>query len=88
LKPDAVVFLQAVTATAAWISGLLFLRFWRDTREPLFVHFGISFWLLALSWALLGLLNPTGETRSSIYLLRLLAFVVIIIGIVQRNRAR
>jgi cobalamin synthase len=84
---DAVVFLQGVSATAAWVSGLLFLRFWRKTRDPLFGYFGVAFWVLALSWSLLALFSPTEESRPYIYALRLIAFSLIITGMVIKNVA-
>jgi len=88
MRPDAVVFLQGVSATGALIAGLFFLRFWRDSRDRLFAFFGAAFCLLSLSWALLGLIDPSDEARPYIYALRLVAFLLIIIGIVEKNRSR
>jgi hypothetical protein len=88
MRPDHVVFLQAVAATASFVAGLLFVRFWRDTRDPLFAFFGVAFWLLALSWGVLGLFDPTEEARPYVYLVRLVAFVLIIAAVVQKNRSR
>ena len=88
MRPDHVIFLQAVAATAAWVAGLLFVRFWRNTRDPLFAFFGVAFWLLSLSWAALGLFDPTEEARPYVDLVRLVAFVLIIAGVAQKNRAR
>jgi uncharacterized membrane protein len=81
-----VPFLQAVSATLAWVSGLMFLRFWRESRDSLFVFFGAGFWTLALSWALLAMTSPTGEAQPYIYAVRLLAFLLIIAGMIQKNR--
>jgi len=81
-------FLQSLTATGAWICGLFFIRFWRETRDSLFAFFAAAFWLLALSWMLLALFNPTGEGRRSVYRLRLLAFLLIVLGMVQKNRQK
>ena len=82
---DYVIFLQTVAATCAGISGLFFLRFWRASRDRLFAFFCAAFWLIALSWALLALFSPQEETRPYIYVLRLLAFSLIMIGIVTKN---
>jgi hypothetical protein len=84
----AVVFLQGFSAAAAVIAGLLFLRFWRESHDRLFAFFGAAFWLMAASWALLGLISPTEETRPYIYLIRLAAFLLIIFAIVDKNRAQ
>ena len=86
MRPDYVIFLNAVSATAAAAVGLLFFRFWEQSRERLFAFFSAAFWLMALCWGLLGLLNPNDETRPYIYAIRLLAFLLIIVGIVGKNR--
>ena len=86
MNENAITFLQGVAAAGAWVSGLLFLRVWRDSRDALFALFGASFWLLAVSWTLLALSSPLEETRPYIYGLRLIAFVLIIAGMVAKNR--
>ncbi len=88
MTPNLVIFLQGVSAAAAWAAGLFFLRFWRDSGDRLFVYFGSAFWLLALSWSLLGLFSPTEETRPYIYGLRLVAFALIIAATIDKNRPR
>jgi hypothetical protein len=83
---DVLPFLQGICVTAAGVSGLFFLRFWRDSRDPLFGFFAAAFWLLALSWVLLALTSPTEETRPYIYAVRLVAFVLIIVAMIVKNR--
>ena len=51
----------------------------------LFVYFGISFWLLALGQATSMLFETPREDGSWIYLIRLSAFIVLIVGIVGKN---
>ncbi len=81
-----VAFLQAVAATAALINGVFFWRFWRESRDQLFATFALAFWLLAASWTILAIFNPSGESLPYVYAVRLLAFLVLIGGIVQKNR--
>lgn len=78
--------LQAMAGTAALIAGVCFLRFWRDTRDRLFVFFALAFWLLAACWMLLAFISPTEETRPYVYAIRLAAFGLIIAAIVDKNR--
>ena len=66
--------------------GAFFLRFWRRTRDRLFLIFALAFWLLGLNWLLLAFVQAD-ETRTWLYLLRLVAFCLIIYGIVDKNRA-
>jgi hypothetical protein len=80
LIPGAIVMGYAV-------AGLFFLRFWRQTRDRLFLIFAISFWLLGAQRLALALTAPTVET-TGLYLLRLLAFLLILLAIVDKNRGR
>jgi hypothetical protein len=67
------------------IAGLFFLRFWVKSRDRLFLVFAAAFWLLALNQAIAGLGDISREELSSVYLLRLAAFSLIIIAIVRKN---
>lgn len=71
-------------------AGLFFLRFWRDTRDRLFAIFATSFWLLCAQRVLLVIEpgNASGENTAYLYLVRLLAFVLLLVGIVDKNRSR
>ena len=69
------------------VAALFFLKFWRRSADTLFAIFAAAFLLLALGQALLALTNVPVEERSWIYLLRLAAFILIILGIVHKNRA-
>jgi hypothetical protein len=80
-----VVFLQGVSAMAAWSIAAFFLRYFRDSRDHLFAYFGSAFVLLGLSWAILSLDNPVGDASPYVYGLRLVAFLLIIAAVVQKN---
>ena len=75
----------AITAGFA-IAGFFFLRFWRRTRESLFVAFAVAFWLLGLAQALLTFIDIPVEERSWLFLLRLAAFSLILVSIWKKNR--
>jgi hypothetical protein len=68
------------------VAGLLFFRFWRDTGDRLFALFACAFWLLSASWLSLALLNPTDEARPYVSAVRLVAFLIIIAGVIDKNR--
>jgi hypothetical protein len=86
MRLTLIPFLQTVSATAAAAAGLFFVRFWRQSGDRLFAFFGAAFWVLALSWALLALINPVDETRPYVYAIRLVAFVLMIVGMIDKNR--
>jgi hypothetical protein len=84
----AVVLINGAVAMGSAIAGLFFLQFWTRTRDRLFVFFALAFWILGLDWVAIGVLALPGEITYSLYLPRLLAFVLIIAAIVDKNRSR
>lgn len=86
--PILVAFNSGAAALACIIAGAFFLRFWRRTRDSLFLAFAVAFWLLAANSAIPVLLNRSPYQHSEIYLLRLAAFVTIIVAIVSKNLKR
>lgn len=83
---DTLAFLNGVIAMASIVAGVVFLTYWRDSRDRLFVYFAIAFWVLALNWTLVAVIAPAAEQLHWFYLLRLFAFVLIAFGIVDKNR--
>ncbi len=69
-------------------AGLFFLKFWRRTRDSLFLAFSAAFGLMAMGNALPVLLGTPHEERSGIYLFRLAAFVLIIVAVLAKNLRR
>jgi uncharacterized membrane protein len=79
-------FLSGAVAFGFLVCGLFFLRFWRRTREGLFLSFGLAFLLLGIGQSVLALGNIPTEERGSLYLIRLAAFLLILVGIYRANR--
>jgi hypothetical protein len=79
-------FLDGALFTACLVAALFFLRYWRIARDALFLYFSLAFVALATQWAWMGLdLTPT-LPRHQAYLLRLVAFGLILVGIFKKNR--
>jgi uncharacterized membrane protein HdeD (DUF308 family) len=68
------------------VIALFFLRFWFAARERLFGLFALAFVVLAVQRLALSLTNSTMEDQTVFYLLRLAAFVIIVVAIVDKNR--
>lgn len=79
-------FLSGAVALGFAACALFFLRFWKRTREELFLAFAIAFLLLGIGQTILALANIPTEERGSIYLLRLIAFLLILVAIYRKNR--
>lgn len=71
---------------ACFVVGLFFLKFWQKTHDRLFAMFAAAFWILSLERLVLGTLGTSNEADIRIYFLRLLAFVLILIAIINKNR--
>ncbi|GGD45549.1 hypothetical protein GRI62_09975 [Erythrobacter arachoides] len=81
-------FLSGAIVMGFAVAALLFLSYWRRTGQSLFLTFSASFFLLAVNYTWLALTNIPVEERSPLFLIRLLAFSLIIVAIVQSNTKR
>lgn len=77
-----------MNATCAAVAGLFFLRFWRQTADRLFASFAAAFWLLSVHWIGLGLTSPQYEFRPLLYGIRLVASLLILAAIIDKNRVK
>jgi Na+/proline symporter len=80
-------FLWGVLAALSLVVAVFFWRFWRRTRDAVFVGLAAGFTLLTIHWAALGIVNPNDETRHYLYLVRFFGFLVMIAGVVAKNRS-
>jgi hypothetical protein len=69
------------------VAGLFFLRFWRETRDRLFILFAFAFFIMALSRVYFRLADPT-HLREERYWVRFAAFALILVAILDKNRSR
>jgi hypothetical protein len=67
------------------VIALFFLRFWRNTHDRLFLYFSLSFGIEALHRLYSALTNDGGEDSPLHYLVRLVAYGLIIWAILEKN---
>lgn len=79
-------FLYGAIVTLCVVSALYFWRFHRQTRDHFFGLFAAAFAMLGLNFILLATGDRESEVRPYLYLIRLLAFALIILAIVAKNR--
>jgi hypothetical protein len=79
-------FLDGGRAVFCVIIALCFLRLGRATHDRLYHAFAIAFVLLAASSTLIGLGVASADWSVYAFLPRLLAFLVIIWAIIDKNR--
>jgi hypothetical protein len=80
-------FLNGGVMMAALAVALFFARSWRRTGDRFFLLFALAFALLSAErWGLLYV-RPDHELRHSVYLLRLAAFSLILVAVIDKNRS-
>ena len=84
MTPEAIFVTGAITMAFA-VAALLFARYWRRTRDGLFLAFAAAFVLLALHHGIVGLYGIPREERTWLFLLRLAAFGLIIVAVLRKN---
>ncbi len=75
--------ISGVLVAGYLVAALFFLRFRRETGDRLFLVFSVAFALLAVQRLALAL---TTRDETLIYGLRLLAFLLILAAIIDKNR--
>ncbi len=79
-------FMQGALMMGNAVVALFFLRLWRKTRDRLLAIFSIAFWLMMLLRLVNVIVDVPSEHVHYLYMLRLLAYALIIYAIIDKNR--
>jgi hypothetical protein len=79
-------FVAGAIVALCGVAALHFWKFYRHTRDRLFAFFALAFATLGVSFLFLAAGDVESEFRPHVFLMRLAAFVLIIAGIVEKNR--
>jgi hypothetical protein len=79
------ILIGAIAAVSAVIA-LFFVRYWRSTGDRFFLYFALAFLLEGGNRLFLGAYNYGEEFQPEFYLLRLVAYGLILYAIYQKNR--
>lgn len=83
--PALVGFMGGALTLGFIIAALFFLKFWRRTRDRLFLTFSWAFLLLAVNQAVPVIFGIPREEQSFVYVLRLAGFALIIFAVLRKN---
>lgn len=75
--------IDGAVAMGFFVATLFFLRFYRRTKDRLFGLFGLAFAVMSVNR--IALANATDD-NGDLYWVRLLAFVIILFAMVDKNR--
>jgi hypothetical protein len=85
MTPPQAVLLGAI-AMGTLVCSLIFLRLWRESSDRFFLFFSLSFLVQAVNRVALSMEPSPNEGSPLHYWVRLLAYVLIIVAIVDKNR--
>lgn len=84
----AIDTMRGAVIMGCFLAAVFFARYWHLSRDRFYGFFTAAMLLLAINWAALVHVDTTGqeEARHIIYILRMVAFLLIALGIVDKNR--
>jgi hypothetical protein len=80
--------LAGAIAMASLIIALFFVRFWRSSGDRFFLYFALSFSIEGLHRVYVVMSDGGGEDSPLHYLIRLLAYGLILWAILEKNLPR
>jgi uncharacterized membrane protein HdeD (DUF308 family) len=80
-------FLLGVIVTSSLVAAAFFWKFWRQTRDTLFLAFAAAFLVEGINRLSFLFVDSPDEGRPAIYVVRLVAFLLILTAIVRKNWA-
>jgi len=78
-------FLLGVIATTSITAAIFFLRFWKRTRDSLFLAFAVAFLIEGVNRIAVLEVERPNEGSPWTYVVRLIAFLIILAGILNKN---
>lgn len=69
------------------VAGIFFLRYWRGSRDRFFLLFALSFFVQAFNRIALALSDNPSDGSPWHYSVRLVAYLLIIVAVLDKNRA-
>jgi hypothetical protein len=80
-------FLLGVIVTCSFVAAAFFARFWRATRDLLFLGFAAAFLLEGLNRMAFLFLEKPNAGDEVIYTIRLVSYLLILAAIANKNRS-
>jgi len=80
-------FLLGVIVTGSATAAGFFLKFWLQTRDPLFLAFAAAFLIESANRVTFLWLEQPQQGTPVIYLVRFISYLLILAAIMNKNRA-
>lgn len=88
MREPVAMLISGILVMGYAVAAMFFLQFWKQTTDRLFLLFSAAFALLAVQRVWLALSAGDEAWTVWLYALRLLAFLIILVAIADKNRVR
>jgi len=78
-------FLLGIIVTCSIVASGFFWKFYRQTRDTLFLAFAAAFFIEGINRISFLMIDSPNEGSPAIYIVRLVAFLLILAAIVRKN---
>jgi hypothetical protein len=79
-------FLLGIIVTASLTASAFFFKFWRQTRDKLFLGFSAAFAIEGINRVAFLFVDHPHEGSPVIYTVRLFSYLLILAAIINKNR--
>lgn len=79
-------FVLGATAMGCVVIALVFVRFWRESGDRFFALFALAFLTFGVNRLVIVAIDEREGDDALAYVIRLIAFLIIIVAIVDKNR--
>ena len=79
-------FLLGVVVATSLVAAAFFLKFWRKTRDWLFLAFAAAFLIEGVNRLAFLWMDPPNEGTPLVYIVRLFSYLLILAAIIHKNR--
>lgn len=85
MTAEILLYMHGALSLACFVVGLKFLKYWKLSRDRFFIFFSMAFWVFSVGWGVRAFVDG-GDQQHLIFLPRLLGFLLILVGIFDKNR--
>jgi len=79
-------FLLGIIVTASLVASAYFFKFWRQTRDPLFLGFSAAFLIEGINRSCFLFVESPESGSVTLYTVRLASYLLILLAIANKNR--
>jgi hypothetical protein len=79
-------FMHGAITLACFLIAAKFVKFWRTSKDRFFLWFSSAFFVFAVGWIIRGFATTEGDHAHFVFVPRLVAFLLIIAAILDKNR--